>query len=133
MLILRGVIRKLEELSAFGIPSDEYTVSYGAALVMHGIKSHTQDVDVKAVPALMDRMVSLGFGSTIYRGQRMIHLAPGIDLFEVDVIPESTFIEGHPVMTIGAVREEKFERGREKDLEDVKMIDAHLSLYGNKG
>ena len=56
-------------------------------------------------------------------GYRKISLEEDIKIFENWDVLGTDYIEGIPTANIESIREMKMQMGREKDLEDVKLID----------
>lgn len=123
-LINMDKIDIIKTLSSLNLPTSEYWVGYGAALCMHGVKPTTKDIDCGCSSKLFKRLAKEYPVEKAPLGGDMIRINEYVDFYE-ERIPGSNliFIDGFQVQSLGSIREEKLQRGREKDLLDVKIID----------
>lgn len=119
------IISKLNTLP-FG--RGEYWLVAGAAMVLHGFKSETRDIDLGCTRALADLLAARGVPFRLRdNGKRWFALTDDIELFEDWLIGDTVRIEGFRVVSIEGLVAMKTELGREKDLEDIALIMAHLA------
>lgn len=112
-----------------------FTIVYGAALVIHGVKEDTNDIDVLVDKDEFERLISEGHEAVPFNGHRKISLTKDIDLFDGGMYTEieSELFAGYiNVQTVESVKVEKITRGREKDLKDVEIIDDWLIKNNRK-
>ena len=105
-------------------PKNEYWITAGSGLVMHGIKSQTRDIDLGCSTKLADLLIQQGAKWHLMdNGTRRIEANGGLELFEnwhVDSIVE---IDGLCVASLESIRKQKVELNREKDWADIALID----------
>jgi len=103
----------------------EYWVTSGAAMVLHGIKDVTRDIDLGCTSKLADQLEKQGHCVEILRdGSRKITFSETIELFENWVEDTVILLEGLPVVSVEGMILMKEKLGREKDLADVRLIRA---------
>lgn len=125
-MIKTEIISKLRQLN-FNI--NEYIVIAGAALVLHGVKDRTADIDLSCTSKMFNELISRGKNFKInYLGYRYISFDIDIEIFEEYGVYNINFIDGIPTADLQSIRKMKMELGRDKDLEDIKLIDK---LLGN--
>ncbi len=115
----------IERLNKLNYDINDYWVIAGAALVLQGIRDETEDIDVACSSKFFSKLLSLGYCETRNQlGYRKISLEQDIEVFENWEVTGVDYIEGIPTASIESIKEMKLKMGREKDLRDVKLIDA---------
>lgn len=132
--IIRGIdvnrVDIINVISLLKFPITEYWLGYGAALCLYGIKETTKDIDCGCSPMLFNELIRKGYKvEKSPMGGDMIRINEHVDFFYEEYPPESSliYIWGIQVQTLESIREEKLQRGREKDLADVKLIDESIA------
>ena len=125
MLNRESILREMGNTCSLWEP-EEYRIGCGAALVLHGVREETRDIDVEVHPRLF-RLYSINFPVQVVdaTGIRMISISENIDI-HLDSLGEFETIDGLSVSTLPRIREWKLNRGRPKDLADVMLIDEFL-------
>ena len=110
------------------LPMDKVWIGFGSALVMHGIKEYTKDIDAQCQHDLFERLIKMGYKvKEAPMGGRMIEFNQYLDLFENMGEPQGTvFIDGIQVDSLEKIIEWKKARGREKDMVDIAIIKKHM-------
>jgi len=124
MLDKNAIVKLVTNLN---LPANEYWVTAGAGLVLHGVKEHTRDIDIGATTSLMDSLVDES--SPLFAtsdGARHIKLGEEVELFENWVVDNIETIDGVRVASLLSIKKQKSELGRGKDLQDIALIDAHI-------
>ena len=124
MLNKQDILRRVAQ---FGYPAYQYWVSAGAGLVLHGVKALTRDIDIGCGEALGQALIAQG--KTCQRmadGTRKIQVDDKIDVFENWFVDEMIEIDGICVATLSSIRKQKVALNREKDWEDIRLIDAFM-------
>ena len=116
MLKREDIIRKCNQVDV------DCIVGHGSALVMHGFKDETRDVD-----AGINRSTFEGLSGevTIKGDYEMIvdyNNVKGVDMHPLDEEHEWTRIDGVRVSTLEQVIKDKLALGREKDFKQIEMI-----------
>lgn len=124
MLHRNEIIEKVKKLD---LPINEYWITAGAALVIHGIKSSTRDIDLGCSTKLCDELVQRGFQCKVAEDyKRIITINDSIELFENWFVDEIKMIDELPVGSLESIKKQKMKLARKKDLDDIKMIDDYL-------
>lgn len=107
-------------------------VTSGAALVLHGVKGHTRDVDLVCTTQLADRLEREGvpFRRSPLGDTRIFTVGRHVEVLENWHTDQVETLEGMPVASLGSIRRQKEELGREKDWDDIRLIDAFLQKGG---
>ncbi len=126
LLNREDIIRLLKE-AAFD--RNEYWVTSGAAMVLHGIRDTTRDIDLGCTSRMADKLESEGYcAEVLHDGSRKIVFSTTIEIFENWIEDRTVLLEGLPVVSIDGMILMKEKLGREKDLEDIRLIKE----FGNR-
>ena len=118
----------LNILRAFPYDRGEYWLVTGGAMVLYGLREQTGDVDLGCSAKMADRLEAEGYP---YRrtadGKRRFRYGPSVEIFEEWLRDSVETVDGVPVVSLKGLAEMKRELGREKDLLDLRLIDAFLA------
>ena len=115
-------------VKALPLSAESYWLVMGAALVMHGIREETRDIDIGCAPEAFDALIKLVYHATTSRsGLRKLSLSTGVTVYEGFYTQDIISIDGIPVSDLVSIREIKLFFGRKKDLADVEQINLHLA------
>ncbi|WP_035289361.1 hypothetical protein [Clostridium sp. KNHs214] len=124
MLCREDIIKILKNMD---LPSNEYWITSGAALVIHGIKEETNDIDLGVTTNLIEHFLNKGCKYSLAEdNSRIVTVNDHIELLENWFVDEIEFIDGLPVGTLESIKKQKAELGREKDSRDIKIIDEYI-------
>lgn len=124
MLNRNNIINILKELN---LPANEYWITSGAALVLHGIKESTRDIDLGCKTDLVDYFINKGCKYKVMEdNSRIVEVNDKIELLENWFVDKVEFIDGLPIASLLSIRKQKEALGREKDIIDIKMIDKYI-------
>lgn len=116
------LLQRLKELS---LPKKEYWVVAGGAMVLHGFRNETHDIDLGCSTFLADKLEKQGYIiSYCEDGNRRIRYSNDVELFENWIEGEVELVSGIPVISIDGLVQMKRKLGREKDLTDILLIEA---------
>lgn len=119
------IIRRLSQLNFI---RGEYWLITGGAMVLYDLRDMTSDIDLGCSSALADTLESCGYATTrLPDGTRKISIAEDIEIFEEWIFDRVDIREGIPVISLKGLLKMKKSLGREKDLEDIKLIEKKLS------
>jgi hypothetical protein len=106
-----------------GLHAGHYWVIMGAALVLHGVRDTTSDIDIAVSDELFSDLLRSGRAEVTGRsGRRKVLLTPDLTAYK-NWKPSSWGTHcGVQVATLDAVLEEKLILSRPKDLRDVDAI-----------
>lgn len=116
-----SLLRQLHELP---FHQKEYWVVAGGAMVLHGFRAQTHDIDLGCSTHLADQLEQQGY--TVLRcddGTRRIQYSENIEIFENWIEGTVEMINGIPVVCADGLIQMKKKLGREKDLADVVLIE----------
>ena len=114
----------LERLKELPFPEEDYWAVAGAAMVLHGFRPETRDIDLGCSAMLADRLERQGFlVSRCDDGARKIQYSEDIEIFENWLEGDVETISGVPVVSVRGLIEMKRQLGREKDMADIALIE----------
>ena len=122
----KEAMEKLKDLTG---SYDGFYISHGCALVMHGLREETNDVDAGVDSKIFDEIKDDYYLDL--DGRRINDFVNGLDLHREDLEgverePDIVLMDGVPVATLNQVIKEKKELGREKDFEQIKLIETYM-------
>ncbi len=124
MFTKQRIIVRLRET---GFDAGEYWVVAGAAMVLHGVKESTGDIDLGCDSRMADRLQEAGCETRVLAdGTRRIRYDSDIELFENWRAGAIEAVDSVPVVSLKGVIEMKRQLGREKDLRDIEQIQKYL-------
>lgn len=113
----------LDKLRAVGWDADGYWLITGAAMVLHGAKESTRDIDMGVTPRFADQLIRRGARAEFLPdGGRKIVYDDEIELFENWREGEIVRIDGVPTLALEGIVAMKEKLGREKDWADIARI-----------
>lgn len=114
----------LQRLHELPFSKEEYWVVAGGAMVLHGFRPHTRDIDLGCTPRLTDELERQGYAvSRLEDGTRKIVYSQNIELFENWIEGAVELVRGVPVVSVDGLVQMKKKLGREKDLADIALIE----------
>lgn len=121
----------LEVLNNFSYEWHEYWLVMGSALVLHGIKETTDDIDIGCSAKLFNQLEMEGYKPVLSRTGK-----PRIDFgenchFYLEWKADIDSIEGVQVADLQSVVADKQRFRRKKDIDDIVLI--HRYLEGKNG
>lgn len=117
----------IRRVRALPFDASNYWLVAGGAMVLHGLRAETRDVDLGCDSALADWLEKQGCAVSGDRSDgRKIDYADDVEIFENWLYDEIILLEGIPVISLPGLREMKLAIGRQKDLRDVALIDERL-------
>lgn len=116
-----SLLQRLQELP---FSKKEYWVVAGGAMVLHGFRAQTQDIDLGCSTLLADKLEQQGYVvSRCEDGTRKILYSENIEIFENWIDGTVEIINSVPVVCVDGLIQMKKKLGREKDLEDIALIE----------
>jgi hypothetical protein len=124
MLNREDIIRIVKELY---LPINEYWVTSGSALVLHGVKESTRDIDLGCTSDIAQLYIEKGCTYKIVEdNSRIVIVNDLVELIENWFVDEIEFVDGLPVGSLESIKKQKLNLSREKDISDVKLIDEFI-------
>ena len=122
----------IENLSLFPYSRDDYWIITGAAMVLYGIREQTSDIDIGCTTSMANQLEQAGYSYKITEsGNRWFKFNNNIEIFENWINDSVTVVDGIQVITVQGLIEMKQELGRQKDLEDIKLIQDYYGTEEN--
>lgn len=117
----------LRRLQTLPFPKEQYWVVAGGAMVLHGFRPQTQDIDLGCSTRLADELERQGYAASRGEdGARRIRYADDIELFENWIEGAVEIISGVPVVCADGLIQMKRKLGREKDWADIALIEKAI-------
>lgn len=114
----------LERLQELSFSEKEYWVVAGGAIVLHGFRPQTHDIDLGCSTLLADKLEQQGYAVTRCEdGTRRISYSENVEIFENWIEGTVEIISGVPVVCVDGLIQMKKKLGREKDLADIALIE----------
>lgn len=113
----------IQRIKALPFPETEYWVVAGGAMVLHGFRPLTHDVDLGCTTLLADQLERQGYAvSHREDGSRKIVYSEDVEIFENWLEGTVETVSGIPVVGVDGLVRMKKKLGREKDLADIALI-----------
>ncbi len=121
-------------IEKYNLPKNDFVILAGAALVMHGIKDKTKNLDIVVTPQLQQLLLdSCNNSIKCYNKEekKNIYYIDNILNFSTNlstIIDNSEYIiiNGYKVQTIGSIIKLKKKFNRDKDIKDIQLIENKL-------
>lgn len=116
-----SLLQRLQELP---FPKKEYWVVAGSAMVLHGFRPQTHDIDLGCSTRLADQLEQQGYAVSYCQDEaRRILYSENIEIFENWIEGAVEMIGGIPVVCVDGLIKMKKRLGRAKDLADISLIE----------
>lgn len=116
--------RRLAELA---LDTNEYRINAGGALVLHGLREETYDLDIWCTKKLGDALAQRCDVQVLPDGTRRFVPAPDVEIYEKMLPGETVFLNGIPVAPLEDVLALKRQLNREKDQRDIAVLEAAIA------
>lgn len=124
MLNKENIIKMLKDMN---LPVNEYWVTSGAGLVLHGIKDGTNDIDLGCASNLWENFLRKGYTYKVGKDKsNIMEINDSVEMIKNWFVDEIEFIDGLPVASLESIKKQKAELGREKDIRDIELIDEYI-------
>lgn len=116
--------RRLAELA---LDTNEYRINAGGAMVLHGLREETHDLDIWCTKKLGDTLAQRCDVQVLPDGTRRFVPAPDVEIYENMLPGETLFLNGIPVAPLEDVLALKRQLNREKDRRDIAVLEAAIA------
>lgn len=124
MLDKESIIKIIKDLD---LTQNEYWITSGAALVIHGIKDSTTDIDLGCTTKLWEYFLQRGYTYRVEEDNSKIMLInDSVEIIKDWFVDEIEYINGLPIGSLESIKKQKAKLGREKDIRDIKLIDEFI-------
>lgn len=129
MLGKEDIIKILKNME---LPLNEYWITAGAGLVIHGVKETTRDIDLGCTTHLVELFLKKGCKYIVEKDNtRIVQINDTIEILENWFVDEIVVIDGLPVGSLESIKKQKVQLGREKDIKDIRLIDDYIKSKAN--
>ena len=117
----------IRRIRALDFPTEDYWVVAGGAMVLHGIREETHDIDLGCTRELGDRLEAAGYlTDRLADGGRRFEIDGVIEIYDEWRFEVVERMDGIPVISIDDLIRMKQTLGREKDQRDLALIREYL-------
>ena len=116
--------RRLAELA---LDTNEYRINAGGAMVLHGLREETHDLDIWCTKKLGDALALRCDVQVLPDCTRRFVPAPDVEIYENMLPGETVFLNGIPVAPLEDVLALKQQLNREKDRRDIAVLEAAIA------
>lgn len=124
MLHKDDIIKIINDLD---LPLNDYWITSGSALVMHGVKETAADIDLGCTKKLWEAFSQNGYAYRIEKdNSKIMQVNEYVEIIKEYYVDEIEFVEGLPAGSLESIKKQKSRLGREKDIRDIKLIDEYM-------
>ncbi len=127
-------IEVIKELKKYNLDIKRYIIISGTAMVLHGLKSETPDIDISITPDYEEELLEdyLAVLEHINPNGTFAYMIDDIINFGVNYYSEAKeYIDGFPVQSIDDIIKLKEFLNREKDRKDLKLLYKRKAQINN--
>ena len=118
----------IERMSAFDYDRQRFWVSTGAAMVLHGVREFTHDIDIGCEHDVAEALIRSGCRTSRFPdGGVKIQFDDVIEVYENWSRGEVVMIDSLPVLSLRSIIDIKRTLGREKDFRDIELIERYMN------
>ena len=116
-----------QRLAELALDTNEYRINAGGAMVLHGLREETHDLDIWCTKKLGDTLAQRCDVQVLPDGTRRFVPAPDVEIYEHMLPGETVFLNGIPVAPLEDVLALKQQLNREKDRRDIAVLEAAIA------
>ena len=109
-------------MESLALDPKEYRINAGAAMVLHGLRERTHDIDIWCTPHMADALAAKYEVEMQTDGIRRFVPEPDIEIYENMQPGDTQFIRGLPVASLHDILSLKKKLNREKDQRDIALL-----------
>ena len=119
----------LELASTLDIPKEEYCIISGGALVAHGLREQTNDLDIDITQIGFDILKEQYSLELVREDIKQYKVTDKIECFLVDKLESDIiYIDNYPCESLISIYNFKKRINREKDQADILAIEKYLNI-----
>ena len=119
----------LELASTLDIPKEEYCIISGGALVAHGLREQTNDLDIDITQKGFDILKEKYSLELVREDIKQYKVTDKIECFLVDNLEsDKVYIDNYPCESLISIYNFKKRINREKDQADILAIEKYLNI-----
>jgi len=113
----------IQLVKPLNLPTDQYSLLMGAALVFHGVKEFANDIDLGCSNELFVSMLEKGYEVSLSRsGYEKVIVGNKISFYKEWLPLKKILIDDIPVADLASVIADKKRFNRPKDINDIVLI-----------
>ena len=116
-----------QRLAELALDTNEYRINAGGAMVLHGLREETHDLDIWCTKKLGDTLAQRCDVQVLPDGTRRFVPAPDVEIYENMLPGETVFLNGIPVAPLEDVLALKQQLNRENDRRDIAVLEAAIA------
>ena len=117
----------LNKLNELKLDKSKYCIISGGAMLMHGLKDKTNDIDLYILPEYFEELKNRFEFKQSPKHPQLFELGEDIEMKVKDFSSDDIeFVEGYPVFKLELELEWKLRHNREKDQESIQIIQNYL-------
>ena len=111
------------------LPKEEYCIISGGALLLHGLREKTNDLDIDVTQKGLDILNQEYKLELINESKKQYKVTDDIECFLVDKLESDIiFIDSYPCKSLISIYNMKKRLNREKDQADILTIEKFLNI-----
>lgn len=119
----------LELASILNLPKEEYCIISGGALVFHGLRAQTNDLDIDITQKGFDILKEKYSLEIVNENIKQYKVTDKIECFLVDKLESDiVYIDNYPCESLISIYNFKKRINREKDRADILAIEKYLNI-----
>ena len=119
----------LELAGTLDIPKEEYCIISGGALVAHGLREQTNDLDIDITKKGFDILKEQYSLELVREDIKQYKVTDKIECFLVDKLESDIiYIDNYPCESLISIYNFKKRINREKDMADILAIEKYLNI-----
>mgnify|MGYP006332538153 FL=1 len=117
----------LKKLDRLQLDKARYCILSGGAMVMHGLKERTADIDIKVRPDYFEELKTKFSFKKSPKYDYLWELGEGVEVAVQDYDEKDVeMVDGYPVIRLELELEWKLRHNRPKDRESIRILKAYL-------
>ena len=115
--------------NTLNLPKEEYCIISGGALLLHGLREQTNDLDIDITQKGMDTLKENFSVELINESKKHYKVTNSIECFLVDKLDSDIkYIDNYPCESLISIYNSKKRLNREKDQKDILAIEKFLNI-----
>ena len=119
----------LELANTLNLSKEEYCIISGGALLLHGLREQTNDLDIDITEEGLDKLKENFSVKLINEQKKQYKVTDNIECFLVDKLDSDIkYIDSYPCESLISIYNSKKRLNREKDQKDILAIEKFLNI-----
>lgn len=119
----------LDLVNTLDLPKEEYSILSGGALLLHGLREQTNDLDIDITEEGLDKLKENFAVELINESNKQYKVTDSIECFLVDKLDSDiNFIDNYPCQSLISIYNFKKKLNREKDQKDILAIERFFNI-----